>query len=412
MTPLPRKGRHLRGKLWDKDRRETQGVFPFDLFDFRQNEASDKLASHLVSVIRSSALMPWMHFSRSPGMWGACKSIASSLQHVRSRGLTFWVRGLPQELFRTQMKFFRGWSSTFADTQFDLLADTPGIYKDTGGPRGTTRIEVPANLIGEESNDKSLQEVHGRVVESSSKQRRDVSQEDYRVMRAEANMGFSALEGSSPLELSGALQALPASSATVRPSHASESTLGKMLGDALDSLNSSPSKTGSAADDATKAGDQQRPAKVEASENTMVDPVKRNQLHREQAKEHSNEKTKLETAVRQAVCVEMCVDPVVDADGLATLKERLSIALLHLGISASVDGTEKPPSELKPMDVVFRRHLIFPWDPSLNNTCHNNPFKHWCGRGVRHVWGLLWWPESFPQIYLIRSRTPRFGMHI
>ena len=141
-------------------------------------------------------------------------------------------------------------------------------------------------------------------------------------MRAEANMGCSALEGSSPLELSDALQALPASSATVRPSHASESKLGKMLGDALDSLNSSPSKTGSAADDATKAGDQQRPAKVEASENTMVDPVKRNQLHREQAKEHSNEKTKLETAVRQAVCVEMCVDPVVDADGLATLKER------------------------------------------------------------------------------------------
>ena len=125
MTPLPRKGRHVKGKLWgleqasgpltkegppyqgelwDKDRRETQGVFPFDLFDFRQIEASDKLASHLVSVIRSSALMPWMHFSRSPGMWGACKSIASSLQHVRSRGLTFWVRGLPQELFRTQMK--------------------------------------------------------------------------------------------------------------------------------------------------------------------------------------------------------------------------------------------------------------------------------------------------------------------
>jgi hypothetical protein len=268
-----------------------------------------------------------------------------------------------EELFLTQLKSMRGWSAAQASDQFDMLINNPKNFRDTGGPRGTTRVEVPANLIGEEMNAKSIMETHSRQVQASSKQRKDVKDEEFQAMKHESGMGFSSLDSVS-MDVGDTVKPLAGSASTVRASHAGEATLDAILESAMSSLGvGTPTQKGAADVDSGAPGSSPKKDGEEGElKPARVDPVKRNQLHREQSKEHGTERGKLELSVRQAVLVQRSVDKDLDADGLLTLKERLTIALLALGVEPAVDSTDMQENDLKPVYVMLPHRHYFPWD--------------------------------------------------
>jgi hypothetical protein len=53
-----------------------------------------------------------------------------------------------EELFCMQLKNLRGWSHQHAAAHWASLRDVPGTKRDNGGPGGSMRISIPANLVG------------------------------------------------------------------------------------------------------------------------------------------------------------------------------------------------------------------------------------------------------------------------
>lgn len=101
----------------------------------------------------------------------------------------FWDK----EIFINKMKQLRGWSFEKAEGKFQELMADPHIEKDNGGPAGEERIEVPANLIGEDFSKSSRGEFEEKFLQTSTKGKKQMSQAEQDTMFQEMHQGFSHL---------------------------------------------------------------------------------------------------------------------------------------------------------------------------------------------------------------------------
>jgi hypothetical protein len=124
-----------------------------------------------------------------------------------------------EELFVSQMELLRKWSAKYAAQIWQKLHNVPGADNDVGGPGGSARTRIPANLVGADKIRNSSGEYEKRELEHSTKTQKGLGAEAIENMQAQTARGFSHLGADS----SGSAQwhaAVEAGSSVARPGSA------------------------------------------------------------------------------------------------------------------------------------------------------------------------------------------------